>query len=106
MPTMGWSLSDEPMARQIETAENSRITCNNNSAIGNGNYGISAIMQLGILSSDGKYGKNMNKLLSVVPTSWPKMKFVGANLRENIEKSRKYIFIGLMQVEIIEETPS
>jgi hypothetical protein len=26
--------------------------------------------------------------------------------RENIEKPRKYIFIGLMQVEIIEETPS
>ena len=94
------------MARQIETAENSRITCNINSGIGNGNYGTSAIMQLGTLSSDGKYGKNMNKLLSVVPTSWPKMKFVGANLRENIEKSRKYIFIGRMQVEIIEETPS
>ena len=106
MPTMGWSSSDEPMARQIETAENSRITCNNNSGIGNGNYGTSAIMQLGTLSSDGKYGKNMNKLLSAVPTSWPKMKFAGANLRENIEKSRKYIFIGRMQVEIIEETPS
>lgn len=59
------------------------------------------------LSSSGNYCKDMGKIFSAVSESSSKNSFVGANLHEKIEvKSGQYIYIGTMQVKVIEEAPS
>ena len=117
--------NDEPMAGQINSGSNS-LNENNDSIISSSNnLKDRCFIKFGAFSVDVKQMLKAGNIDSMV-TLPAKLIFQGDNFlkkieatkqrrfiksgyvssRENIEKPRKYIFIGLMQVEIIEETPS
>jgi hypothetical protein len=117
--------NDEPMAGQINSGSNS-LNENNDSIISSSNnLKDRCFIKFGAFSVDVKQMLKAGNMDSMV-TLPAKLIFQGDNFlkkieatkqrrfiqsghvssRENIEKPRKYIFIGLLQVEIIEETPS
>ena len=116
---------DEHMAGQINSGSNSLDENNDSIVSSSNNLKDRCFTKFGAFSVDVKQMLKAGNIDSIV-TLPAKLIFQGDNFlkkieatkqrrfiksgyvssRENIEKPRKYIFIGLMQVEIIEETPS
>ena len=116
---------DEHMAGQINSGSNSLDENNDSIVSSSNNLKDRCFIKFGAFSVDVKQMLKAGNIDSMI-TLPAKLIFHGDNFlkkieatkqrrfiksgyvssRENIEKPRKYIFIGLMQVEIIEETPS
>ena len=124
LPTSA-AVAGEPMAGQINSGNNSLDENNDSIVSSSNNLKDRCFIKFGAFSVDVKQMLKAGNIDSMV-TLPAKLIFQGDNFltkieatkqrrfiksgyvssRENIEKPRKYIFIGLMQVEIIEETPS